>query len=136
MGRATQRFRLESRAYHEGLIAQEVYHKICQEIADSFLSENTVHSEDHGDAVNVWAETEDMYVSIWLSILEDRGVPYVAIEGEGMLEFDSGNEYWIAEDVTLNAEIVEQNLPDVARNRREAIKEERARRREYRNSVL
>jgi len=136
MGRATQRFRLESRAYHEGLIAQEVYHKICQEISDSFLSENTVYSEDHGDAVNVWAETEDMCVSIWLSILEDRGVPYVAIEGEGMLEFDSGNEYWIAEDVTLNAEIVEQNLPNVARNRREAIKEERARRREYRNSVL
>lgn len=137
MRREIRRLRCHERAWEEGYIDFDTYHRHANEICIDLLwdLQPTCHYEF--DYVEARHEDENLLVTVRLPVKIDSmyGEAYVST-GTGMIEYHDGDEYIIAEDLVVEPEVLERQLPDVDQRRRDAARERRAREHDFRRSVL
>lgn len=98
---------------------------------------NDVNVRQHVDTVDVTIRDNGTEISARFGIGQDTttGRAYIDREGHAMVEDDNG-EYIIIEDIPVDGDMFEREFPNVDKNRRDARKERRQKRADYRRSVL
>lgn len=100
-------------------------------------SENNVNARLNGETVDVTIRDNGTEISARFGVQQDTatGEAYIDHEGYAMVEDDNG-EYIIIEDIPVEGDLFEREFPNVDRIRRDARKERRQKRADYRRSVL
>ena len=100
-------------------------------------SRNKVNARLNGEVVDVTVKDNGTEISARFGIHRDSitGEEFVDHEGHAMVEDENG-EYIIIEDIPVEGDLFERQFPNVDRIRRDARKERRQKRADYRRSVL